>query len=310
MSAAVQGESQVTLPQLLDPDVFLAMDDLALAGRGIADAVWLGRHGSIRRGAGVEFHSHRPYLGGDDLRRINWALYARHRRLLMRESRQESLRPVYLLVDATGSMSVAHGPWPKYRYAACVAAGLAHLATGQGDAPALGLLGSSLLEGQPARTGSQHAMGICATLAAHTAQGRGDLTVAMNEARALCRQSGFVVLISDFFDKEDILLSELAQLRAQGHDVMALQVLDPLETELPVSGDFDFLDPETGERVRTSVEGLRASHSSKVAAWRQELRTGALSAGLRWASVTTAEPIIPLLRSWIGGFPLLHEEGR
>jgi len=299
IATAPPGAQQVTLPQLLDPEVFLAMEDLELAGRGIADAVWLGRHGSVRRGAGVEFHSHRPYLSGDDLRRINWALYARHRRLLMRESRQESLRPVYLLVDATGSMNVAHGPWPKYRYAACVAAGMAHLAAGQGDAPSLGILRANLSVAHPPRTGSQHAMGLCAALAANTAEGPGDLSIAINEARALCRRRGFVVLISDFFDKENVLISELAQLRAQGHDVLALQILDPVEAELPTSGDFDFVDTETGARLRMSVEEVRAAHARKVAGWREGLRIAALSAGIRWESVTTAAPIIPLLRRWI-----------
>lgn len=301
MSEAAASEApQVTLPQLLDPEVFLGTEDLELAGRGIADAVWLGRHRGVRRGAGIEFHSHRPYVISDDLRRINWSIYARHRRLVTRESRQESLRPVHLLVDASGSMSVSHGPWPKYRYAACVAAGLAHLAAGQGDAPALGLLSSNLLEGLPPRTGLRHAMAICATLAAHRAGGRGDLSLAMNEVRAICRQRGFVVLISDFFDKEDVLVSELSQLRAQGHDVMALQILDPVEAELPKSGDIDFLDSETGERLRASVEEVRAAHAEAVAKWRSRLRTQAMAAGLRWESVTTAAPIIPLLRSWIG----------
>lgn len=292
--------AQVTLPQLLDPDLFLAMDDLELAGRGLADSVWQGRHGSLRRGAGVEFHSHRPYVAGDDLRRINWSLYARHRRLFTRESRQDSLRPIHLLVDATGSMGVSHGPWSKYRYAACVAAGLAHLAAGQGDAPSLGLLRANLLAGFPPRIGSRQAMSICAELAANSATGAGDLSLAMSEARGLCRQRGFVVLISDFFDKEHVLLSELAQLRAQGHDVLALQILDPVEVELPTSGDFDFRDTESGARLKVSVEDVRAAHAGLVGAWRSGLQTAALSSGLRWRSVTTAEPIIPLLRSWIG----------
>jgi uncharacterized protein (DUF58 family) len=299
-AAAGPGTPQVTLDQLLDPEVFLATDDLELVARGLANSIWLGRHAGVWRGSGVEFHSHRPYASGDDLRRINWTLYARHRRLFTRESRQESLRPVYLLVDATGSMAVAHGRWAKYRYAACLAAGLAHLAAGQGDAPALAILRANISAVSPPRTGSQQAMGICAALAANAASGPGDLAVALNEARELCRRRGFVVLISDFFDKENVLLSELAQLRAQGHDVFAMQILDPMEAELPAAGDFDFIDPETGARLRTSVEEIRAGYSHRVALWREDLRASALTAGIRWRSATTADPIIPLLRDWIG----------
>jgi hypothetical protein len=79
----------------------------------LADTVWLGRHGSVLRGSRVELHSHRVYERGDDLRLVNWTLYARPRRLFVRESRQESRRPVYPLVDATASMGITRGPWSK-----------------------------------------------------------------------------------------------------------------------------------------------------------------------------------------------------
>jgi uncharacterized protein (DUF58 family) len=282
-----------------DPEVFLGIDDLELAGRGIADAVWLGRHGSVLRGTGVEFHSHRPYQRGDDLRLVNWTLYARSRRLYVRESRQESRRPVYLLVDATGSMGIAHGPWSKFRYASRVAAALSHLGSGQGDAPALGLLQDRLQAALPPRTGSAHTAAICAALAAAVPLGSGDISLALTDARHLCRQRGFVVLISDFFDKEDVLLAELAQLRAQGHDVLALQVLDPVEVRLPDSGDFDFLDAEGGGRLRTSTDEIHTAHARVVAEWRAELRSASLGSGLRWESVTTADALAPMLRRWL-----------
>ena len=286
-------------PALADPEVFLAIDDLELAARGIADTVWLGRHGSVLRGSGVEFHSHRAYERGDDLRLVNWTLYARHRRLFIRESRQESRRPVYLLVDATGSMATAHGPWSKFHYAARVAAAVAHLASGQGDAPALGLIQDRLHEVLAPRTGAPHTAGICAALAAAAPSGPGDPARALAEARHLCRQRGFVILMSDFFDKEDVLLAELAQLRTQGHDVLALQILDPIEAELPTTGDYDFIETEGGSRLRTSTEELHRAHARVVADWRATLRSTSVGSGLRWESVTTVDPIAPVLRRWL-----------
>lgn len=284
-----------------DPEVFLAIEDLELVGRALADAVWLGRHNGIRRGAGVEFHSHSPYRAGDDLRRLNWALFARQRRLYSKESHQESLRPVYLLIDATGSMGVTNGPWPKYRYAARIAAGLAWLAAGQGDAPALGVLQQSLAAATPPRTGSHHAAGLCALLAQTTPHGPGDISAALADARTLCRQRGFVVLLSDFFDKEALIMAELSHLRAHGHDVLALQVLDPLEAELPPDGDFKFLDAESGDHLEISASEIRAVHAKTVADWCASLRTAAHTAGVRWESVTTTDSIVPTLRRWMSG---------
>ncbi len=284
---------------LEDPEIFLATDDLELAGRGIADAVLLGRHASVRRGSGVEFHSHRSYERGDDLRLLNWTLFARHRRLFVRESRQESRRPVYLLLDATASMGIAHGPWSKFHYASRVAAALAHLASAQGDAPALAFIQGDIHAAFGPRSSAAQIAGICHALASATPTGAGDPVRALSGAHHWCRQRGFVILISDFLQQEDAMLGELAQLRVRGHDVLALQILDPLEVEIPATGDYDFFDPEDGGRLRTSTEDVHREYVRIVAEWRANLRAKSLATGLRWESVPTAEPMAPLLRRWL-----------
>lgn len=90
-------------PTVTDPETFLALEDLEMIGRGLADAVWPGRHGSIIKGSGVEFQTHREYQEGDDLRHINWSAYGRQRNLYIKKSRQESLRPLYLILDGSAS---------------------------------------------------------------------------------------------------------------------------------------------------------------------------------------------------------------
>lgn len=291
----------MTATSVMDPEVFLAVEDLELVGRGLAESVWQGRHGAMRSGSGTEFHRHRGYLAGDDLRRVNWALFARHRKLYTKESRLEARRPLYLLVDATGSMATAHGPWTKFHYAARVAAGLSWLAESQGDPTALSLLRQGL-EGVVERGGGQrHFAGICAALASASVGGEGDFAKVSGEIPMLCKQPGFVVLVSDFFDRENELIGDLAGLKARGHDVMALQLLDPAEAELPEKGDYEFVDLESGSRLKTSVEALRAGHKAAVAGWRADLKSKAHANGIRWASATTAEPIVPLLRSWVEG---------
>lgn len=289
-------------PPAADPDLFLALDDLELAGRGLADAVWLGRHAGVRQGGGIEFHGHRPYEAGDDLRRINWSLYGRQRRLFTKESRQESRRPVHLIIDASASMGVAHGPHPKLRYAARAAAGIAFVASGQGDAPALCLLaGGGVSTALPARSGTAHLSAICATLSkAQPAAGSGGIAAALRKAASLCRSRGFVIFASDFFDDDPDLVGTLSQFRAQGHDVLALQILDPVEARLPESGDFEFIDAESGERLRTESEVVRDAHAAAVDAWRGAIQRACHDAGIRWQSATTADPLVPILRQWLG----------
>ncbi len=279
-----------------DPEIFLAIDDLDLAGRGLADAVWHGQHPSLMRGPGVEFHSHRQYQPGDDLRRVNWSLFARHRRLFTRESRAESRRPVYLMLDASASMSIQHGPWSKHHYAMRVLAGAAHLARRQGDAPALHIANGAT---HPPRSSADHVSGICAALAQSSAEGPINMATDLQQSQSFCRQRGFLLFISDFLDNEDATLAELANYRAQGHDVFALQVLDPMEVELPSSGDFDFIEPESNTRLRTAVEPVRSAYSRRVADWRVSLRRRAESNDIRWHSITTEESLVATLRDWL-----------
>jgi uncharacterized protein (DUF58 family) len=196
-------------------------------------------------------------------------------------------------------MGTANGPWTKYHYATRVAAGLSWLAEGQGDPTSLGLMRNGLEGVVMSGSGQRHFAGICATLATANIGGEGDFIKVSDELGMLCRQPGFVVMISDFFDRETELLADLATLKARGHDVMALQLLDPFEAELPTTGDYDFVDLESGKHLKTSVESMRKTHASVVADWRSKLKTDALSKGIRWRSATTAEPIVPLLRSWL-----------
>jgi uncharacterized protein (DUF58 family) len=280
-----------------DPEVFLAMEDLDLVGRGLADAVWHGQHQSLMRGPGVEFHSHRPYQPGDDLRRVNWSLLARQRRLYVRESRAESRRPVYLVLDSSASMSIQHGPSSKHQYGKRALAGAAHLARRQGDAPALHLTHATSL---PPRSSRDHVSGICAALSGCVAEGAGDMATALLEMRPFCRQRGFILFISDFMEQEEAIFAELAAFRAQGHDVFALQVLDPVEVSLPEGGDYDFIEPETGGHLRTAAEPIRVAYARRVAEWREGLRRLAGAQDVRWYSTTTEQSLVATLRGWLG----------
>jgi uncharacterized protein (DUF58 family) len=283
-----------------DPEVFLAVDDLDLVGRGLAEAVWHGAHHSLLRGDGVEFHSHRTYQAGDDLRRVNWSVYARQRKLYTKQSQQESRRPLYIFMDASASLSIQHGRYSKWHYATRAAAGMAHLARRQGDAPALGILQAGKLDfSLPARRSADHLTGLCAALQRVEPSGSGSLAQELLETQSFTRQRGFIILISDFLDPEAPVFNELASYRAQGHDVLALQILDPVEIALPKTGDYEFIDPETGGRIKSSTEPIHAAYAKRISKWRHELKSIAEANGLHWMSASTEDSLVAVLREWL-----------
>jgi uncharacterized protein (DUF58 family) len=290
----------ITRPVLEDPEVFLIARDLELVGRGLADSLVHGRHLGLLRGHGVEFHSHRGYEPGDDLRQLNWQLYARQRKLFTKESRRELQRPVHLMLDVTGSMAVAHGGYSKFAYAARVAAGLAQLACRQGDNPGLFLLGNGIEVALPPRSGGAHLQMLWAELARSGPGAGNDLAGAFVSARDLLKRRGFVVVLSDFLDKENLMIDEMILMRQQGHEVLALQVLDPLEVAMPKTGDFEFIDPESGGRVRVSAESHWQTYEANAARWRDGLANRCLAEGIIWSSTTTTEPLLGMIAAWLG----------
>jgi uncharacterized protein (DUF58 family) len=285
---------------LEDPALFLAMDDLALAARGIVEGALHGMHRSRFRGHGAEFHNHREYRPGDDLRYLDWNLFARHGSLFTKEFHADTNLNLYLLVDASGSMATRRGPAAKFRYAARAAAALALLTRPTRDDAGLYLLRSNVADALPPRARLGQLDDIFGMLSAAKPAGSADIGAALEEIIGTCRQPGIVVLFSDFFDKEASLLGALRILSAQGHDVIAAQILDPWECALPASGEFEFVDLETGATIETSAPEIREAYAASVAEWRASLGRQCAAAGVTWATATTAEPLIDLVLRCLG----------
>jgi uncharacterized protein (DUF58 family) len=247
----------------------------------------------------VDFDSHRDYHPGDDPRHINWPLFARHRRLCIKEYLTETHLPLYLFLDASGSMSVSSAEAQKLHYAARAIAALARLAYENRDAAGLFVLKNEVQAALQPRTGIAHFQHLLATLAGTEAAGPGDLTEALEQTQEYCRRRGMVVLFSDLFDKEDGILRGLRTLREHGHDVVVFQVLDPLECELPKSGDVQFKDAETGETLRTSVAEIRESYEKAVDDWRRKFRDECEGSGIDWVTTSTADPLARVVSEFL-----------
>jgi uncharacterized protein (DUF58 family) len=283
---------------LTDPEIFLAIDDLELSTRALVDAVLIGSHRGAKVGPGSEFALHRDYRLGDDLRQINWRLYGRTRRFYVKEAYAEATMPVQLVLDASASMRTG-APVTKSRYAARVAAALAFLALRGRDPVGLRVMRSALVEALPARAASTQFQDILAALELHAPADTGDLGTALREVAESCHQRGVIIVLSDFVGATGTLRPELAALREIGHEVIAVQVLAPLEVELPADGDFEFIDPESGASVKTAVETIRDQYAAAVRAWREELREMCETMGVHWRSVTTSQPLAPLLQDLV-----------
>jgi uncharacterized protein (DUF58 family) len=277
--------------ELIDPQFFATLEDLELIARTAVEGFLQGLHQSPYVGFSVEFASHREYLPGDDLRHLNWKVYGRQDRLYVKQYDAETNLDLHLLLDWSGSMTTRSAGLGKRRYAACLAAALAHLALRQRDAVGLTLFAGIVLDHlKPRAKGTQLDL-ILDCLTRTPLRPRSESAEVLHEVAELMPRRGLVVLISDLFYEPSEVFAGLDHFRFSGHDVLVFQVLDPLERRLPLEGAVRFHDLETGQEVVTQAQDVRPAYEAAVGRWQEELEQGCRTRDVELVALTTDEPL-------------------
>jgi uncharacterized protein (DUF58 family) len=284
-------------PQWLGPDELARLGSLELRARGVVEGFLQGLHRSPFVGFSVEFSSHRRYGAGDDLRHVNWKLFARTRKLYVKEFDAETNLNLYLLVDGSRSMQCKiSGSMTKYEYAATLAAAFAGLASRQRDAVGLGLMsdGISAYLDPSAKPGRWDD---CIRLLSQPPESRvTQLAKSLEQAAALAHHRGIVIILSDLIDETAGLARGLQQLKHRGHEVIVFHLLDPWERRLPQEGRIRFVDLEDDAEVTTDVESIHAAYNRRVDDWCKELDTVCLHQSIdRVETITNTAPVAALV---------------
>jgi uncharacterized protein (DUF58 family) len=271
----------------LSPDVVAAIDDLEVAARLVVEGTRAGGHRSPFRGAGTEFQQYRPYRAGDDLRHLDWKLYARSNRLFTRQFRETTDMAVQLVVDSSPSMAFPPKGVSKLRYAKVVAASLAYLVTAQNSAVGLATSGAGGFTYLPTRTGTLHRSALIARLDAMTPSAEWKQVEAIRHAADLMKRRGIMVVISDFYDEEEATLRELRAVAARGHDVIMVQVLSPEELQFGYTREVELQELESSERRLVDATAIRPGYQRAMGAFLDTLRMGAGTSGLEYILLST-----------------------
>jgi uncharacterized protein (DUF58 family) len=294
----------VKLPEtargLVDLRFFAAIEDLELIAHGVVEGFLHGLHRSPYVGFSVEFASHREYRQGDDLRHLNWKLYAKHEKLYVKQYDAETNLDCHLVLDISGSMDAKNADSSKRRYSSIVAAAIAHLALKQRDAVGITLFADKVLAHLKPRAKSTQLDDILRTIVSTPARPAASTLDALHEVAALMPRRGLVVLISDLFFPSEEVFSALDHFRFRGHDLLVLQVLDPIERSMPLDGMVRFHDLETGEELLTRADEIRPAYETAVNEWLGELEAGCLGRELDRAVLTTDEPPDRALVEYLG----------
>jgi uncharacterized protein (DUF58 family) len=285
--------------ELVDPVFFSRLDNIELRAKSIVEGFLHGLHRSPYVGFSVEFASHREYVPGDDLRHVNWKLFARQHRLYVKEYSAETNMNLYILLDVSGSMECANTGRSKLHYGSALAAALAHLALKQHDAVGITLFADRVVSHLPPRAKLHQLDEILRLIAVTEARPPSDASRSLNQAAELFRRRGMVVIISDLFDDVDEIMKGLEHLRFQNHEVLIFQILDPWERDLPLEGNIRFRDLETGEELTTQAEGVRENYLAAMNEWRVSLEKECRNRAVDRVELTTDDPLDQALLDYL-----------
>ena len=275
----------------LHPEAIHRIARLELRARAVVEGVLAGLHKSPYKGQSVEFLQHREYVRGDDLRRVDWKVWARQDRLYVKEFEEETNLRLALLVDASASMDYGSGPLSKYDCAATLAASLAWLALSHGDAAGCAVFDDKVRASVPARTKKSQLTSVVEVLETpRDGRPTAFLPVLRGLAETLPRR-GLVVLVSDLLGDREGVFQGLQLLRKRGHDIVVLHVMDDDELDFPFAGPTRFEGLELPDHVACNPRALRAGYLAEVEAFLAAARRRAATERCDYALIRTGEPV-------------------
>jgi uncharacterized protein (DUF58 family) len=289
-------------PDLLDPASLSRIGGIEFIARKVVEGFLMGLHRSPHRGFSAEFAELRGYRPGDDLRHIDWRMFARSDRYYVKQFEEETNLRAYLLLDVSASMDWSSHPDSlptKLWYGRLITAALGLLLLRQGDRVGLAVFDEEVRAWLPDRGGRRQWYELLRHFSAASAGGHTEPHHALREIATRLRRRGLVVLLSDLLADPEATRLALRFLRHRGHEVLVLHLVDPGERELPAGGDVRFFDPETDEEILVSVADLRTRYreavNSALAEWERALRPH----GIDYVVVDTGKPMALALRAYL-----------
>jgi uncharacterized protein (DUF58 family) len=286
------------MSRLLDPKILMAVKNLPLAAKTTIDGFMAGINKSKVKGTGLEFSQYRSYQPGDDLRWLDWKMYARSDRYYIRESEMETSISVRFLVDASKSMNHRDGGYTKIEYARYLAASLACLAHGQGDATGLAVFCSGELFSLPSRNDPQHLARLYHQLENIEPDGRFADAIHYRHLFTGERKRELLVFITDFYEQRQEISTLLSALSALQHEIIVFHLMGRNELTLQYSGYTALQDLETGETIGFNPGQFKA-YQEQLQLHLAQVRRRMLEQHIVYRLLPMDEPLDEALRDFL-----------
>ena len=283
--------------RFVDPTVLARIGNLELLARTVVDGFINGLHRAPYFGASVDFAEHRGYVAGDDIRRVDWRLFARTDRFYVKQYEADTNTNFVVLFDVSKSMGFGSGGVTKLQYASYLAACLAYLAHRQRDRVGIITFDSDIVAHVP--PSAKHFDVLLHTLDRARAANAGSLAGPINKVAEHFRRRSVIVLISDFYEEPDVVLDAIKPLRFLGNELLVFHVLDRAEIDFTYDDASSFEDVETGEQVPVVPESFGDEYRGLIRAHVDALSTKFSEHRIDYTLVNTSEPLDKALFSYL-----------
>ena len=258
-----------------------------------------GHHRSPHRGSSVEFAEYRNYVPGDDIRRLDWRVFARTDRYYLKEFEAETNLRCYVVLDCSGSMGFAGEHGSRLDYAKRLAATLAYLVINQGDAAGLLHVTEKSTPEIPPRRNASHLQVILDALGQAQPTGGTHLVPMLHELAEKARRRALVIILSDCFCDGTELRDALQHLRYQKHDLALFHLLDPLELDFEFDRPVRFVDMEGSQSIVTEPATVRSEYQAQLKHFLEKLRDDCHEFNADYRRVTMDQPYEKVLADFL-----------
>lgn len=284
---------------LLDPYILMSVKNLSLAAKTTIDGFMSGANKSAVKGTGMEFSQYRTYMPGDDLRWMDWKMFARSDRYYIRESETETNISLRLLVDASASMDHRDGNYTKMEYARYLAASLAYLANMQGDAVGLYTLREDGIFSLAARQGFQNLNRLFYQLEQAGPKGKFTHPVYYKDIYSGGRTRELLVFITDMYQDKNEMYKLFDLLNGLRHEIIVLHIMGRNEMELDYAGYTTLEDLETGATIQVDAAKAKQVYTNHLDDHLASIKHELLTRNIYYRLLIMDQPVDEALRDFL-----------
>ena len=285
--------------RFLHPEAIKRISRLEVRARHIVEGFLSGMHRSPYFGQSVEFLQHREYTIGDDLRHVDWKVWARQDRLVVKQFEEETNLRCTLLVDVSNSMAYGRGPLNKYEYACTLAASFAYLVLRQQDAVGCVAFDDRVRARIPTRSKRNHILSLIESLHVSEPADKTDMYAVLRGVAETSPRRGMMVLVSDLLAPPEGMLKGLKLLRQRGHDVLVFHIMDDDELDFPFAGPTRFDALESADFLNCNPRALREGYLEAVNQFLETVRRECAHNTIDYSLIRTSQPLDAALATFL-----------